>query len=78
MIRTNLLAKIKFFTVALFLTFTSLLLTAQQRGADFSVEVEDQAKGPGAESFMSNPLLLVIGALILVTAVVFILKGRRK
>lgn len=78
MIRTNLLAKIKFFTVALFLTFTSLLLTAQQRGADFSVEAEDQGKGPGAESFMSNPLLLVIGALILVTAVVFILKGRRK
>lgn len=78
MIRTNLLAKIQFFTVALFLTFTSLLLTAQQRGADFSVEAEDQGKGPGAESFMSNPLLLVIGALILVTAVVFILKGRRK
>jgi hypothetical protein len=54
------------------------VLTAQERGADFSVEAEDQGKGPGAESFMSNPLLLVVGSLILVTAVVFILKGRKK
>lgn len=78
MIRTDILTKIKFFAVSLFITFTSILLTAQERGADFSVEAEDQGKGPGAESFMSNPLLLVVGALILVTAVVFILKGRKK
>lgn len=77
MTRSNLLTKIKFLAVAVAANFANLLVTAQEKAADFSVDA-GQTQDQGAESFPSNPILLVVGALIAITILVFVIKGRRK
>lgn len=77
MTRSNLLTKIKFFAAAIVLNFATLLVTAQEKAADFSVDA-GKAPDQGAETFPSNPILLVVGALIAITILVFVIKGRRK
>ena len=77
MTRSNLLTKIKFFAAALVLNFATLLVTAQEKAADFSVEA-GETQDQGAETFPSNPILLVVFALVAITVLIFVIKGRRK
>ena len=77
MTRSNLLTKIKFLAAALVLNFATLLVTAQEKAADFSVEA-GQTQDQGAETFPSNPILLVVFALVAITILIFVIKGRRK
>lgn len=72
MTRANLLTKIQFFALALVANFAAILVKAQEGAADLKVDV-DVDKG-GAD-WMSNPLVWVIGALVLIVIIALVARG---
>jgi hypothetical protein len=72
MTRANLLTKIQFFTLAIIANFATILVKAQEGAADLNVDV-DVDKGGAA--WMSNPLVWVIGALVLIVIIAIVARG---
>ena len=71
--RFNLLKKIQFF---IFSMFFSVVAFAQEKAPDLKVDV-DMDKGGGAMGgdWMSNPLVWVIGALVLILIIALVARG---
>ncbi|MDN3606150.1 hypothetical protein [Kaistella yonginensis] len=76
MTRSNLFSKFQIFALALIANFSVLMVRAQEGAADLKVDV-DVNKGSdmmGAD-WMSNPLVWVIGALVLIVIIALIARG---
>ena len=76
MTRTNLFSKIQMFALAVMANFAVIMVKAQEKGADLKVDV-DVNKGSDmmGGDWMSNPLIWVIGALVLIVLIALIARG---
>lgn len=77
MTRTNLFSKIQMFALAIMANLAIVLVKAQEKGADLKVDV-DVNKGGGdmmGGDWMSNPLVWVIGALVLIVIIALVARG---
>lgn len=76
MTRTNLLSKIQIFALAVMANFAVVLVKAQEKAADLKVDV-DVNKGGDAMGgdWMSNPLIWVVGALVLIVIIALVARG---
>ncbi len=76
MTRTNLFSKIQIFALAVMANLAVVLVKAQEKGADLKVDV-DVNKGGGMMdgNWMSNPLIWVIGALVLIVLIALVARG---
>lgn len=76
MTRTNLLSKIQFLALAIFANFAVVLVRAQEKAADLKVDVDLNKSGDAmGGNWMSNPLVWVIGALVLIIIIALIARG---
>ncbi len=76
MTRTNLLSKIQFLALAIFANFAVVLVKAQEKAADLKVDVDLNKSGDSmGGNWMSNPLVWVIGALVLIIIIALIARG---
>ena len=76
MTRTNLFSKIQFFALAILANFATVLVKAQEKAADLKVDVDlDKGGDAMGGNWMSNPLVWVIGALVLIVIVALIARG---
>ena len=76
MTRIGLLSKVQLFAVAVIANLAAVLVKAQEKGADLKVDV-DINKGTDAMGgdWMSNPLIWVIGALVLIILIALVARG---
>ena len=76
MTRTNLLSKIQILALAVMANFAVVLVKAQDKAADLKVDV-DVNKGGDAMGgdWMSNPLVWVVGALVLIVIIALVARG---
>ncbi|WP_312820522.1 hypothetical protein [Kaistella carnis] len=76
MTRINLLSKIQIFAMAVMANLAVVMVRAQEKAADLKVDV-DVNKGGDAMGgdWMSNPLVWVIGALILIVIIALVARG---
>ncbi len=77
MTRTNLLSKIQIFAWSIIATFASVMLKAQEGASDLKVDVDvdDATGGAMSGDWMSNPLVWVIGALVLILIIALVARG---
>lgn len=76
MTRTNLFSKIQFLALAIFANFAVVLVKAQEKAADLKVDVDLNKNGDAmGGNWMSNPLVWVIGALVLIIIIALIARG---
>lgn len=76
MTRTNLLSKIQIFALAVMANLAVVLVKAQEKALDLKVDV-DINKGNEAMGgdWMSNPLVWVIGALVIIVIIALVARG---
>ncbi|MDQ0477989.1 MULTISPECIES: hypothetical protein [Chryseobacterium] len=76
MTRTNLFSKIQIFALAVMANFAVVLVKAQEKASDLKVDV-DVNKGNDAMGgdWMSNPLVWVVGALVLIVIIALVARG---
>ncbi len=76
MTRTNLLSKIQIFALAVMANFAVVLVKAQEKAADLNVDVDlDKGGDAMGGDWMSNPLVWVIGALVLIVIIALVARG---
>jgi hypothetical protein len=76
MTRSNLLTKIQIFALAVAANFATILVKAQDKAADLKVDVDVNKGGDAMSSdWMSNPLVWVIGALVLIVIIALVARG---
>lgn len=75
MTRTNILTKIQFFALALVANVAAIMVKAQEGAADLKVDVDLDKGGDMGEGWMSNPLVWVIGALVLIIIIALVARG---
>ena len=76
MTRTNLLSKIQIFALAVMANFAVVLVKAQEKAADLNVDVDlDKGGNAMGGDWMSNPLVWVIGALVLIVIIALVARG---
>lgn len=76
MTRSNLFSKIQIFALAVMANFAVVLVKAQEKGADLKVDVDvDKGGDMMGGDWMSNPLVWVIGALILIVIIALVARG---
>ncbi len=77
MTRTNLFSKVQMLVLAVMANFAMILVKAQEKAPDLKVDV-DMDKG-GSDmmggDWMSNPLIWVIGALVLIVLIALVARG---
>lgn len=74
--RTNLLSKIQIFALAVMANFAVVLVKAQEKAADLNVDVDlDKGGDAMGGDWMSNPLVWVIGALVLIVIIALVARG---
>ncbi|QDP86123.1 hypothetical protein FNJ88_11405 [Chryseobacterium sp. SNU WT5] len=77
MTRTNLFSKIQIFALAVIANLAVVLVKAQEKAPDLKVDVDVNKDGGGMMSgdWMSNPLVWVIGALVLIVIIALVARG---
>jgi len=70
----NFLSKIQIFALVLISNFAVVWAKAQEKAADLKVDV-DLDKGGSQSDWMSNPLVWVIGALVLILIIALVARG---
>lgn len=70
--KLNTFSKIQLF---LFSIFANVILFAQEKAADLKVDVDIDKGNDMSADWMSNPLVWVIGALVLILLVALIARG---
>ncbi|AYO57245.1 hypothetical protein CO230_03355 [Chryseobacterium sp. 6424] len=75
MTRSNLLTKIQFLTLALVANLAAIMAKAQDGAADLKVDVDVDKGGAMGDGWMSNPLVWVIGALVLIIIIALVARG---
>lgn len=75
MTRSNLLTKIQFLALALLANFATILVKGQEGAADLKVDVNVDKGGAMGDGWMSNPLVWVIGALVLIVIIALVARG---
>ena len=76
MTRSNLLTKIQIFALAVAANFATILVKAQDKAADLKVDVDVNKGGDAMSSdWLSNPLVWVIGALVLIVIIALVSRG---
>lgn len=76
MTRANLLSKIQMFALAIMATFATLLVKAQESAPDLKVDVDvDKGGGMLDGDLMSNPLVWVIGVLVVILIIALVARG---
>lgn len=76
MTRTNLLSKIQIFALAVMANFVVVLVKAQEKAADLNVDVDlDKGGDAMGGDWMSNPLVWVICALVLIVIIALVARG---
>ncbi len=75
MTRINLFSKIQFFALAVIANLAVVLVKAQDKAADLKVDVDlDKGSDMGGD-WMSNPLVWVVGALVLIIIIALVARG---
>ena len=76
MTRSNLLTMIQIFAFAVAANFATILVKAQDKAADLNVDVDlDKGGDSMSGDWMSNPLVWVIGALVLIVIIALVARG---
>ena len=76
MTRTNLFSKIQILALAVMANFAVVLVKAQDKAADLKVDVDvNKGNDMMGGDWMSNPLVWVIGALVLIVLIALIVRG---
>ena len=75
MTRSNLLTKIQFFAMAVMANLAAIAVKAQDGAADLKVDVDMDQGGAMGDGWMSNPLVWVIGALVLIVIIAIVARG---
>ncbi|OWR14957.1 MULTISPECIES: hypothetical protein [Chryseobacterium group] len=76
MTRSNLLTKIQIFALAVAANFATIMVKAQEKAADLNVDVDlDKGGDSMSGDWMSNPLVWVIGALVLIVIIALVARG---
>lgn len=76
MTRTNLLSKIQFLALAVVANFTIVLIKAQEKTPDLKVDVNvNKGESMMSGDLMSNPLVWIIGALVLILMIALVARG---
>lgn len=79
MTRTNLFSKLQFLTLAVMTNLAVIIVKAQDKAADLKVDVNvNKGDNPMGGDWMSNPLVWVVGALILIVIIALVAKGGSK
>ena len=79
MTRINLLSKIKFLALAVLANLAIILVKAQEKAPDLKVDVDINKDGNSMGSdWMSNPLIWVIGALVLIIIIALVARGENR
>lgn len=71
---TNFFSKIQIFALTVMANLAVIWANAQEKAADLKVDV-DLNKGESQADWMSNPLVWVIGALVLILLVALVARG---
>ena len=76
---SNVFSKLQFLVLTIFSGLMSLSLTAQEKAPDLKVDVDiDKGGNALGADWMSNPLVWVIGGLVLLLLIVLIVRGGGK
>lgn len=76
MTRINLLSKLKFLVLAAMANLAIILVKAQEKSPDLKVDVDiDKGGNAMGGDWMSNPLIWVIGALVLIIIIALVARG---
>ena len=76
MTRSNLLTKIQIFALAVAANFATIMVKAQDKAADLNVDVDvDKGVDGMGGDWMSNPIVWVIGALVLIIIIALVARG---
>lgn len=76
MTRINLLSKLKFLALAVMANLAIILVKAQEKAPDLKVDVDiDKGGNAMGGDWMSNPLIWVIGALVLIIIIALVARG---
>jgi hypothetical protein len=74
MTRSNLFTKIQMLALAVMANFAVILVKAQESAPDLKVDVNTDS-GMAGGNWMSNPLIWVIGALVLIVLIAIVARG---
>ena len=76
MTRANLSSKIQMFVLAVMANAATILVKAQEKAPDLKVDVDMNKTGDAmGGDWMSNPLIWVIGALVLIVLIALVARG---
>ena len=76
MTRSNLLTKIQIFALAVAANLATIMVKAQDKAADLNVDVDvDKGADAMGGDWMSNPIVWVIGALVLIIVIALVARG---
>lgn len=76
MTRSNLLTKIQIFALAVAANLATIMVKAQDKAADLNVDVDvDKGADAMGGDWMSNPIVWVIGALVLIIIIALVARG---
>lgn len=76
MTRTSLSSKIQMVVLAVMANAATILVKAQEKAPDLKVDVDvDKGANAMGGDWMSNPLMWVIGALVLIVLIALVARG---
>lgn len=68
-------SKLQFFALAVVLSFTTLLVKAQDKAADLKIDVDVDKGGDAPADWMNNPMIWVAGAVVVIILFALIARG---